>query len=475
KRRAARRLHEARADADTCRGSSDAIGLRCGAPFRVEGALPACLNGAFVVTELASRGRQGPGVREPYAFRGEFRGVPQGAPYAPPRATPRPRIRGLQTAVVTGPTGGEQSVHVDEYGRIKVRFHWDRVGPFDDTSSCWVRVAQSQLGGSVVLPRVGWEVAVAFLDGDPDRPLALGRVYNGEQAPPYGLPGAQGSGSLKSLSSPGGGGHNELKMSDDGGSQGFGLHAQKDLNVTVGNDKRERVGVDQTHNVRVNLSTSVGADDALSVAADQSVEVGANLSRSVGGSQRVTVGGSDTSNATANFVEKVDGARAYKVAANQTTLSQGLRHEVAGDVARSVGAVHAVAAVGDVNDVVHGDLSERAGALKMQLVNGMVSEEVKGPKSQTYAGAELHLVGGESVSSCEASATTMVGGLHYRKVGQGFVVTASAITLVGAAGEFKAGGGSFKLGGGPVVVKGPKITIKAPLIVKMGASLKLGS
>ncbi|MCU0687906.1 MAG: type VI secretion system tip protein VgrG, partial [Polyangiaceae bacterium] len=476
KRRAARRLDEARADADVCRGSSTAIGLRCGAPFRVEGARQAHLNGEYVVTELTSRGRQGAGhVGETYAFRGEFRGIPKAVAYAPARSTPRPRIRGLQTAVVTGPTAGEQSVHVDEYGRIKLRFHWDRVAPFDDTSSCWVRVAQPQLGGAIVLPRVGWEVAVAFLGGDPDRPLALGRVYNGEQAPPYGLPAAQGAGSLKSMSSPGGAGHNELKMSDDGGSQGFGIHAQKDLNVTIGNDKNERVGVDQTHNVRVNMSTSVGADDALSVAGDQSVEVGANLSCSIGGAQSITVGGSDTSNAAANFVEKIDGSRAYEIAANQFTLANGLRHEAQGDVTRSVGAVQTIVTAGDVSDVVHGDLNERVGAVKMLLVNGMVSEEVTGAKSQTYFVAELHHITGDSVSNCEASATTMVGGLHYRKVGDEFVVKSSAITLVGAIGEFKAGGSVLKLGGGPIIIKGSKITIKAPLIVKMGASLKLGS
>src|SRR5262249_27370809 len=161
---------------------------------------------------------------------------------------------GIQTVVVTGPVNDEQAIHCDKYGRIKVRFFWDRVSPQDDTSSCWLRVSQLNMGGSMILPRVGWELAVAFFNGDPDQPFVLGRVYNAEKSPPYALPGAQTSGSIKSMSTPGAGGFNELKMGDSGGSQGFNLHAQKDLNITVEHDKKETVGVDCTENVKVNAS-----------------------------------------------------------------------------------------------------------------------------------------------------------------------------------------------------------------------------
>src|SRR5690606_34281943 len=146
-----------------------------------------------------------------------------------------------------------------------------------------------------------------------DRPLVLGRVYNAEKTPPMTLPGAKTSGALKSWSSPGGGGFNEINVGDAGGSQGFNMHAQKDLNITVGNDKNETVAVDEEHHVSVNESTSVGANETVSVGGNQAVDVGASLTQNVGGSQSIDVGGNDTSNATHNFVEKIDGDRAYSI------------------------------------------------------------------------------------------------------------------------------------------------------------------
>ena len=146
--------------------------------------------------------------------RNELQGIQVGAPFAAARRTKKPRIRGIQTATVMGPTAEEQAIHVDKYGRVKVRFHWDRVGQRNDQASCWLRVTQIPMGGSIILPRVSWEVSVAFLEGDPDRPFVLGRVYNAEKTPPYALPGTQTSGTLKSMSSPGGAGHNEIKLSD---------------------------------------------------------------------------------------------------------------------------------------------------------------------------------------------------------------------------------------------------------------------
>ncbi|MEJ7735644.1 MAG: type VI secretion system tip protein TssI/VgrG [Polyangiaceae bacterium] len=301
--RAKARLRELRADADTCQGESRAVGLRVGSPFTVDGATEECLAGTFVVTSLVSRGVQGHGASAPVALENQFRGIPDTAPFAAPRRTPRPRIPGAQTAIVTGSSEQEQAMHVDEYGRIKVRFFWDRLGQQDHTSSCWLRVSQMNMGGSIILPRVGWEVSVAFLDGDPDRPVVLGRLYNAEKVPPVSLPGSKASGSLKSMSSPGAGGHNELTMADDGGSQGFGIHAQKDLNVTVGHDKIEEVAVDEAQSVTCNGSSSVGVDEAITIAGDQSLDVGAVHSTKVSGAQSIDVGGSDTSNAISNHIE----------------------------------------------------------------------------------------------------------------------------------------------------------------------------
>ncbi len=475
-RRAKARLREKRRDADTVRGSSTAIGLRVGVPFLVEGAQQDCLNGEFVVVELKSSGEQtleSGGLNA--VTRSEMIGIPAGAPYAPERRARRVRIRGIQTATVTGPSSDEQAIHVDKYGRVKVRFHWDRVGQQDDTSSCWLRVVQPPMGGSMILPRVGWEVAVAFFNGDPDQPFVLGRVYNAEKTPPYALPGSQTQGAVKSLSSPGGGGHNELMMADSGGSQGWNLHASKDLNVSVGHDKNETVGVDETHNVTVNMSVSIGSNESISVGANQSVDVGAVMSHQIGGGQSISVGGNETSNATANYVEKIGGDRSYTVGGNMTVISNTVMQTITGNMSKTVGTAMVAGSVASLADTVGGDMSENVGAVKIDLCKGTSSESVGGNKNLTSLAAELHLVKGAMSSSSDASVTQLVGGLHYEKIAGDFTVSAPIIALIGAIGDFKGGGSNVKLGGGPIVIKGSKVAIETALLVKLGGSLKMGA
>lgn len=469
------RMRELRGDSDTCHGESRAVGMRVGAIFSVSGANEACLNGEFVATRLVSRGNQTlTGGALNYATKNEFDGIPKDAPYAAPRRAARPRIRGLQTAIVTGSSKQEQTIHTEKYGRIKVRFYWDRQGQQDHTSSCWIRVAQANIGGSMVLPRVGWEVSVAFLEGDPDRPVVLGRTYNAEKTPPYPLPATKTSGSLKSLSSPGAGGHNEIVMGDSAGSQGVGIHAQKDLNVVIGNDKAEEIGVDETQHFSVNTSTSVGVNDIVKIGGDQSIDVGAVLQHHITGDQTITIGGNDTSNAISNYVEKIDANRAYTVGGTQITIQNGIEQSVTGDFSRSVGSLQLIGSLSSINDNVLGNLTENTGAVKVQLINGSHGETIGGNKDETYLAAELHLTKGGLAASAGASVTNLVGGLHYQKLGGDYYVKSPMITLLGAVGAFKGGGSELKLGGGPVVLKGTKIAVKGALIVKMSGSMKLG-
>jgi len=169
------------------------------------------------------------------------------APLRPAIKTPRPRIYGPQTAIVTGPEGEE--IHTDLHGRVKVFFHWDRLSSHDETSSCWVRVAQAWSGpnwGTWFLPRIGMEVVVEFLDGNPDRPLITGCVYNGANGTPYSLPEDKTKSTIKSNSSPGGDGFNELRFEDAKGSEEIFFHAQKDHNEVVLNDRTQNVGRDRT-------------------------------------------------------------------------------------------------------------------------------------------------------------------------------------------------------------------------------------
>ncbi len=172
-------------------------------------------------------------------YENQFYAFPSDIPFRPLRITPKPRIYSNQTAVVTGPEGEE--VFCDDYGRIKIQFHWDLRGTADESSSCWVRVAQNWAGsgwGGFVMPRVNMEVVVTYLEGDPDRPLVIGCVYNSSNMPPYAADSPTKS-TLKSNTSKGGGGYNEIRLEDSAGSEEIYIQAEKDMNVLIKNDRHE--------------------------------------------------------------------------------------------------------------------------------------------------------------------------------------------------------------------------------------------
>ena len=181
-------------------------------------------------------------------FMVEFKALARSTPYRPPRVTPKPTVRGPQTAVVVGKSGEE--IWTDEYARVKLQFHWDREGTFDENSSCWVRVSQIWAGknwGGIHIPRIGQEVVVDFLEGDPDRPFVSGRVYNDNQMPPYGLPDNQTQSGLMSRSTKNGNNEtfNELRFEDKAGEEHIYFHAEKDFERIVENNDKLVVGVDK--------------------------------------------------------------------------------------------------------------------------------------------------------------------------------------------------------------------------------------
>lgn len=272
----------------------------------------------------------------PLEYRNGFVGLPLSVPYRPPRRARKPRIPGSQTAVVVGKSGEE--IWTDEYGRVKVQFYWDRVGEMDENSSRWVRVSQEWAGkqwGSMHIPRIGQEVIVEFLEGDPDRPIITGRVYNAEQTVPWSLPDEQTKSGMKSRSSKGGGGYNEISIDDKKGSEKVTIHAQKDMDTTVGNDQTRditnnrttTVGVDDSEEVGSNQSVSVGADQTLDVAANQTISVGADRTVNVGASESVTVTADQTIDVTGNRTATVSGEDGVSAATN-LTRSAGANVEI---------------------------------------------------------------------------------------------------------------------------------------------------
>jgi type VI secretion system secreted protein VgrG len=232
--------------------------------------------------------------------------IPRKVPYRLPQRTPRPLIHGPQTAVIVAPKGAPaEEIHTDELGRVKVLFHWDRYGAGDDTSSSWIRVSQLQTSGSMILPRVGWEVIVEFLEGNPDRPIITGRVYNGRSMPPYALPEGKSRTAIQTASSPGGGGRNEIRMEDKAGSEEMKIGSQKNTTLATANDKTISTGA--------NESKDVGVSSTLTVGGNQSVKVTNGFQSAVKAAQTVSVGGSRTMEVNAVYGLTSGGASATSV------------------------------------------------------------------------------------------------------------------------------------------------------------------
>ena len=245
-----------------------------------------------------------------------FVAIPDDIPFRPQPTTARPLVHGSQTAEVVGKA--DEEIWTDEHGRIKVQFHWDRYGELNEHSSCWVRVASRWAGkgwGEIHIPRIGQEVVVDFLEGNPDRPLVTGAVYNADHPPPWDLPTNQTRSGVKSRSSKGGGGWNEISIDDRKGSEEVTIHAQKNMNTAVVNDQSTTVGNDQSNTVGNNQSISVGADRSISVAGSRSETVSGDTSLTIADGDRTQTVASGRSD---EYVKgdrsvTVDGASAHTI------------------------------------------------------------------------------------------------------------------------------------------------------------------
>jgi type VI secretion system secreted protein VgrG len=307
------RMEEDEARITTVVGQSNCRAFTSGYRFRLAFFYRGDMNNKeYVLTSLDHQAEQAWEDNAELAYHNRFACIPHEVPYRPLRKTSRPVVHGTQTAIVVGPAGEE--IHTDEHGRVKVQFHWDREGKKDENSSCWIRVSQVWAGagwGGICIPRIGQEVIVDFLEGDPDRPIITGRVYHGVNKPPYELPKGKVISGLKSDSTPGGGGYNEMAMDDTKGTEKITIHAQYDMNTTVEHD--------QTNTVKNNRSTKVVVDDTLNVDANRTVHVKAKLTETVDTGQEVTV--------SAGYKETISGGATSDISGGLTrTVTGSTKH-----------------------------------------------------------------------------------------------------------------------------------------------------
>jgi type VI secretion system secreted protein VgrG len=299
-------------------------------------------NQKYLLTWVQHEGVQPLGQDESggrFQYNNQFRCIPFSTPYRPVRKTPKPVVEGSQTAVVTGPAGEE--TYVDKYGRVKVKFPWDREGHEDEKSSCWIRVSQLWAGagwGAMFIPRIGHEVIVDFLEGDPDRPIITGRVYNADNMPPYALDTEKTRSTIKSDSTKGHGGSNEYRFEDLKGSEEIYQHAQKDLTIVTENDKNQStghdetltIGHDRTKAVKNDETTTVDGNRTETVGKDESITIGANRTESVGKDETIDISGNRTESVAKDETITVSGKRSLTVSKDETIQVTGKRADQVG-------------------------------------------------------------------------------------------------------------------------------------------------
>jgi type VI secretion system secreted protein VgrG len=436
------RLQELQTSRKVGNGKSNCRRLLPGFKFTLADHARPDLNREYLLTRVLHFGTQLQALKEAAGtataneYRAEFGCIPSNIQFRPARVTPRPLLAGSQTAIVTGPKGEE--IYPDEHGRIKVQFHWDREGKRDEKSSCWIRVSQTWAGpswGAISIPRIGQEVIVQFLEGNPDLPIITGTVYNGDNRPPFGLPGGKSQAGFKSNSTLGGGGYNEFIMDDTKGKELIRVHGQFDKDTTIEHDLREhvlndrsrdvtnneaiKIGVDQTYSIGSNQSGTVGKDKTIkvgsnhteSIGASKSMTVGANHRESIGSNMTITVGSNLTETVAINYAETVG-------AAMELTIGAAMTHTVGAALVQSVGASKSVNIGVNYTKNVGSNSSESVGGNRSSSVGKDDSLSVA-KKLSVDAGDQIILKTGKASITMKKDGTITIEGKDITIKGSG--------------------------------------------------------
>jgi type VI secretion system secreted protein VgrG len=363
------RMQEEEAGHLVINGSSICRAFTSGYTFDLEDHYRDDMNASYVLTEVqhvASEGGSynltGGGAGESYS--NHFTCISADVPYRPPRITPKPFVQGPQTALVVGKK--DEEIWVDNYGRVVVQFYWDREGEQNENSSCWIRVSQPWAGanwGAMWIPRIGQEVIVSFLEGDPDRPIITGRVYNAEEMPPYPLPDNQTVSTFKSRSSKGGGSSNfnELRFEDKMGSEQIFMNAEKEMDLRVETNSREFIGAsrhlivaaDQIEQVQGDKHLHVEKKQFEQIDSDSSLQIGGKQMENTNGDQSIAVGGDQKVQVTGNASLQVGQNQKEQVGGDVSLTVTGNRQEQVGQN-YNVSATMAINLTGGTSVVITG-------------------------------------------------------------------------------------------------------------------------
>ena len=403
------RMEEVEVEHDVANGASLCKTFTPGGKFKITGARAgADENKIFAITSISHSATEPmayeTGAAAELDYGNTFTCIPESIVFRPARITPKPLVSGIQTAVVTGPAGEE--IYCDEHGRVKVQFHWDREGKKDENTSCWARVSQVHAGkgwGGIDIPRIGEEVLLDFLEGDPDRPVITGRVYHAENMPPYGLPAGKNISGIKTNSTKGGGGYNEYVLDDTKSNELIREHGQFDKDSTIEHDLREHVLNDRSRDVTNIETITVGVDRTKSVGSNETLNVGSNRTRSVGQNEMVTVALT----------------RTHTVGVNEA-ITVGVAQEITVGAARAitVGASQVVNVGANLSETIGGSRSESVGGSRSSSVGKDDSLSV-GKKLSIDAGDQITIKTGKASITMKKDGTISIEGKDITIKGSG--------------------------------------------------------
>jgi type VI secretion system secreted protein VgrG len=424
---AAVRMEELASSRKQGEGRSSSCRLIPGCTFSLSDHDAESLNRDYLIIEVTHSGSQPQSLEERASgvasYENRFSVIPAETPFRPPLSIEKPEVRGVQTAIVVGPPGEE--IYTDRYGRVKVQFHWDREGERNDRSSCWIRPAQGWGGGGwgmVYLPRVGDEVLVDFIEGDPDRPIITGSAYNEANLPLYRLPFNKTVSTIKSRSYPHGGmdNYNELRFEDRKGNEEVYLQGEKDWNILIKNDKGQTVGHDESLRVGNNRDKSVGVD--------QFVSIGNNHTEVIGANKSINVGANKTEFVTVNTCETI-----------------GLAREL------TIGGLYQVSVGGAMNETVGLAKAEEVGLTKAVLVGSHMSENVVGNRSIS--------VGGNFSTTVTRTSTLKAQAIIFEADDEIVLKSGSSLISMKSNGDIVVSGGAIETkASGENVIKGARIS-----------------
>jgi len=403
-------LEEQQAQFERQSGGTNARALAVGHLFKLERHPRADQNAEFLCLQSSVSAQVAANEADGGSddFQCHFSAMPSAQPFRPERRTPKPFVQGPQTAVVVGPAGEE--IFTDKYGRVKVQFHWDRYGQKNQSSSCWVRTSSPWAGknfGFVQIPRIGQEVVVDFLEGDPDRPLITGRVYNAEQMPPWELPANATQSGVLTRSSKGGnyGNANALRFEDKKGAEQLWLHAEKNQDIEVENDETHWVGHDRRKNIDHDETSHVKHDRTETVDNNETITVGVNRTESVGSNESITIGANRSISVGASETAAVALQRTHSVGVNET-IAIGAAQEIAIGAAQAVtvGANQSISVGANQSTSVGSNQSLTVGKSQTDSIADNRSTQV-GKDDKLQVGKKLVIEAGDEVTIKTGSAS----------------------------------------------------------------------